>query len=705
VGIKVSPDLVDMVPRMPLVSVPYGYKAEEADHAVYSDTALYAWDADFNFPSQVVKDTVNEVFNVVNTYNGTFGSAIRGRHEYTGHYGVLGSGGYGAMGRHVTTGNYGTLGSDEVGVYGFGQVGKAILGEHYSSGNLGYMGSQLYGVYGEHGDTGDYGIMGGSVGLHTAGVYGENGTTGDYGILGGLDILSNKSYGVYGNGSSTAWAGYFDGKVFVQDSLGIGIIFPSEELEVIGTIKTDRLKMSTGASDGYVLTSDASGEGTWQESIGFTLPVDDTVAASDVAFRIVNTIGTAVYGEREDTGFKGMLGTSIQGVYGEDPTGGNWGALGTGASGVIGVSALGRAGSFLGDVYCQDDMGIGTTTPETKLHVEGDITVDQKILADDSGGLELATDEGTTRLKINDNGYVGVGTANPGVKFHATILPAGYSSWASSTDFVFENNGNSVVNIVGNLANNSELQFSDNVRSRGAVKYEHGNDRLTFKTAGVENRMVISSTGDIGIGTTAPEYKVDVRGNRIQLKEDGTGHWVAMRTDGYLVNLGFGGAGLVVQSDSAGEHILMNPTSGNSVAIGAWVPEERLHVNGKIYVSSMDGTSSGSPVRWYNNRLYYQSSSRKYKDDIQPLDDNFDKILDAEPVSFIDKASGERNIGFIAEDMEDLGLEHLVVHRDGEPDGVKYELVSVYLLQMIKQIKAENDELKQEIEDLKARFN
>ena len=137
-------------------------------------------------------------------------------------------------------------------------------------------------------------------------------------------------------------------------------------------------------------------------------------------------------------------------------------------------------------------------------------------------------------------------------------------------------------------------------------------------------------------------------------------------------------------------------------------PAEALHVNGKAYIDQMDSViTEGYIVRWYNNRLCRTSSSARYKDDIQPLEESFDKILRAEPKSFTGKTSGKRGIGFIAEEFDALELKDLVVYKDGHPDGVKYELVGVYLLEVLKeqvkatkQLKAENESLKQRIEAL-----
>ncbi|MFP4543451.1 MAG: beta strand repeat-containing protein [Candidatus Kapaibacterium sp.] len=54
-------------------------------------------------------------------------------------------------------------------------------------------------------------------------------------------------------------------------NVGIGIPNPSNALEVSGTVKSDGFRLGNSATSGYVLTTDASGNGTWQASQGDNL--------------------------------------------------------------------------------------------------------------------------------------------------------------------------------------------------------------------------------------------------------------------------------------------------------------------------------------------------------------------------------------------------------------------------------------------------
>jgi hypothetical protein len=171
------------------------------------------------------------------------------------------------------------------------------------------------------------------------------------------------------------------------------------------------------------------------------------------------------------------------------------------------------------------NVGIGTTNPEEKLHVNGNIIVNQKIQADDSGGLEFATDEGATRMRIIDNGDVGIGTINPQAKLH----------------------------VEGTIEVDHKIRAND---SGG----------LDFATDDDVTRMYIDDLGNVGIGTTNPDARLHVEGaivvdQKIQADDSG---------------------GLEFATDEGTTRLFISD-NGN-VGIGTSSPGEKLHVEGTIEV-------------------------------------------------------------------------------------------------------------------------
>jgi len=133
-----------------------------------------------------------------------------------------------------------------------------------------------------------------------------------------------------------------------------------------------------------------------------------------------------------------------------------------------------------------------------------------------------------------------------------------------------------------------------------------------------------------------------------------------------------------------------------------------LYTSGGLGIVGLPSSSAGSMLLLSNNRVYAFSSSIRTKENIIPLSDNFSKILDAQPVSFTDKATGVRSIGYIAEEFEKDGLQNLLVYENGKLVSLRYDLISVYNLEVIKELKKhiesmdkENETLRSELADLR----
>ncbi len=188
---------------------------------------------------------------VFNTFNSGTGSGIRGENLISMNFGILGNPNYGVYGEN-NNGNHGYFGGNNYGAYGFGDFG--VLGEHnIINGPWGYLGGAQYAVYGE-------GWLGNTIGY-----------------LGGVD------YGVYGF-SSLGHAGYFEGKGYFSDNLGIGTLSPdaSALLEINSNSKgflpprmttTERDAISTPA-DGLVIFNTTTNclefyaAGYWHQTCG-----------------------------------------------------------------------------------------------------------------------------------------------------------------------------------------------------------------------------------------------------------------------------------------------------------------------------------------------------------------------------------------------------------------------------------------------------
>lgn len=193
-----------------------------------------------------------------------------------------------------------------------------------------------------------------------------------------------------------------------------------------------------------------------------------------------------------------------------------------------------------------------------------------------------------------------------------------------------------------------------------------------------------TNVGYIGAGSTANN---DIY---IQSQDDNSIHFCV---SGYSTS-----AGMTVHTNS-------------NVSIGGDAATEKLNVAGNITSTGKVSAANG----------FFKESDVRLKSDIKPLDYTLDQICSIPTVSFI--MNDQKQIGTVAQDLEELGFEDIVTEsdtlksevknpeqfesftKDGEEyvkvKKVEYEMLGVLAIEGVKMLKDEIKKLKAEIETLK----
>ena len=364
----------------------------------------------------------------------------------------------------------------------------------------------------------------------------------------------------------------------------------------------------------------------------------------------------------------------------------------------------------------------------------------------------------TERMRIDSNGNVGIGTSTP-----RTLLHVANGNNSGTLSLAAQSGGQNESRIImGNADSGGTSGPSIIVGSNRSILFGVGNSFTASNGGTFTEYMRVDNNGNVGIGTSAPGTLLDVSASSLG---QGASRTIRISSQGspndqFSVRLRHG---IIAGGVPIG--VLMGPNDGNgylSFTMGTGDPERmRIDAAGRIGIGTTPvavagathfmaigdsdtgiasrgdglfsiysngslasiftstgvqfqtiGTTASSANAFLDagdgNRLLRSTSSARYKTDIRDLPEQvISSVLNLRPVVYKSNADADDKTvdwyGLIAEEVAEVDprlCHYTAIGEEQVPDGVQYERLSVLLLGVVKKLVAEIDELKNKVSTL-----
>lgn len=359
-------------------------------------------------------------------------------------------------------------------------------------------------------------------------------------------------------------------------------------------------------------------------------------------------------------------------------------------------------------------VGINNFNPTANLHVSGSTLV--------SGSLSATT----LNLTANNN----LNTSNNTLRFTDTDAGASANQFSGKIEFYSSDiSGIGVKSYIGGIVSSTS--------SEGSIIF--GTTGQTGSLAGgttVGERMRITSDGYVGIGQTSPLYTLDVSSGvevadeiALRVANDGNkGVYFAPTANsssfnqntisGDTVIVGSPGESLVIGSNTGFAGLRFSGGSGAlAMTSTGWLglgsqylnpveqPSQQLDVEGNARFRAIGSVASAGALHYTSNgTLTTNTSDIRLKENIEPLTNSLEKILQLTGVTYNWIGETGKRIGMIAQDVEKVIPELVFTNNNTEEKikGIHQDNLTAVLVEAIKEQQKIIEELKVRISNLES---
>lgn len=471
-----------------------------------------------------------------------------------------------------------------------------------------------------------------------------------------------------------------------EDRVGINTGSPDAELHVIGSLCVESSDSGCAPTSGHVI-ADALCIGCSSSS---TKPLE--VQSSDTTMVVLDRSGVSsgLIQYKSNSSSKAFTGYAETGDAG-------WAVLDSAGSS---VRMLVDGGG---------DVGIGTTTPDTKLHVIGAICAESADsgCAPTSGHITAARFNGPLTGNVTGNADTSTALAANG-----TNCAAGQA--ARGTDA--SSNAEGCFSVLSTVS--VDTGFDGDGTSGSPISLDPS-EYSTNASPATGDWVIIEDITDNSVDKATAGSLVDLAtisgtANQVVVTDNGTASWTLslpqnIDTDADVqfdsITFGVGvdfatidaGSGGIRMEGSKGVQMASSFAVGSFPTVNVTAASILLDADGKdLDIENIPTSGTGNPLKIESDgHVFEDTSSRRFKRNIRPLEVDSSLALTLATKSY-ERGSGATEFGIVAEDAASVLPEIVVFEQDGvTPRGIDRDRLTFLLLEEVKRLRAEVDELKE----------